>query len=208
MGGLDHCSEIKLGLVRRLAATTVQAEMLEARMVNGEAIDIATVTLVAQALTFIQEAKADHEFKTFVRQLQTPSFRKSHPAWESHSSYGMRADHQKAPQVVSVALLGNRPKLLFASCRILSRHKPDPGRKIATRPECARVRNSGHDRACAQNADPGDASKPFARLVRAMLRDDPLLDCSDHRLQRLKLRRQYDQARSRVDQQAFIRTLR
>ena len=39
MGGLDHCSEIRLGLLRRLAATTVQAEMLEARMVNGEAID-------------------------------------------------------------------------------------------------------------------------------------------------------------------------
>ena len=37
MGGLDRCSEIKLGLLRRLAATTVQAEMLEARMVNGEA---------------------------------------------------------------------------------------------------------------------------------------------------------------------------
>jgi hypothetical protein len=41
MGGLDRCSEIRLGLLRRLAATTVQAEMLEARMVNGEAIDIA-----------------------------------------------------------------------------------------------------------------------------------------------------------------------
>ena len=43
MGGLDRCSQIKLGLLRRLAATTVQAEMLEARMVNGEAIDIATL---------------------------------------------------------------------------------------------------------------------------------------------------------------------
>jgi hypothetical protein len=43
MGGLDRCSQIKLGLVRRLAATTVQAEMLEARRVNGEAIDIATL---------------------------------------------------------------------------------------------------------------------------------------------------------------------
>ena len=31
MGGLNRCSEIKLGLIRRLAATTVQAEMLEAR---------------------------------------------------------------------------------------------------------------------------------------------------------------------------------
>ena len=35
MGGLDSCSEIRLGLLRRLAATTVQAEILEARMVNG-----------------------------------------------------------------------------------------------------------------------------------------------------------------------------
>jgi len=47
MGGLDRCSEIKLGLVRRLAATTVQAEMLEARMVNGEAIDIAILCTLA-----------------------------------------------------------------------------------------------------------------------------------------------------------------
>ena len=47
MGGLDRCSEIKLGLVRRLAATTVQAEMLEARMVNGEAIDIGTLCMLA-----------------------------------------------------------------------------------------------------------------------------------------------------------------
>ena len=47
MGGLDRCSEIRLGLLRRLAATTVQAEMLEARMVNGEAINIATLCTLA-----------------------------------------------------------------------------------------------------------------------------------------------------------------
>jgi hypothetical protein len=47
MGGLDRGSEVRLGLVRRLAATTVQAEMLEARMVNGEAIDIATLCTLA-----------------------------------------------------------------------------------------------------------------------------------------------------------------
>src|SRR5262249_37214488 len=40
MGGLERCSEIKLGLVRRLAATTVQAEMLSARMVSGEGIGL------------------------------------------------------------------------------------------------------------------------------------------------------------------------
>src|SRR5215510_4101302 len=43
MGGLERCSEIRLGLLRRLAATTVQAELLEARMVNGEVINIATL---------------------------------------------------------------------------------------------------------------------------------------------------------------------
>jgi hypothetical protein len=47
MGGLDCCSEVRLGLVRRLAATTVQAEMLEARMVNGDTIDIATLCTLA-----------------------------------------------------------------------------------------------------------------------------------------------------------------
>jgi hypothetical protein len=47
MGGLDQCSEIKIGLLRRLAATTVQAEMLEARMVNGEAVDVSTLCTLA-----------------------------------------------------------------------------------------------------------------------------------------------------------------
>ena len=48
MGGLDRCSEVRgSGLVRRLAVTTVQAEMLEARMVNGDAIDIATLCTLA-----------------------------------------------------------------------------------------------------------------------------------------------------------------
>jgi hypothetical protein len=47
MGGLDQCSEIKLGLVRRLAAATVQAELLEARMVNGETVDVATLCQLA-----------------------------------------------------------------------------------------------------------------------------------------------------------------
>jgi hypothetical protein len=47
MGGLDQCSEIKLGLLRRLAATTVQCELLEAQMVNGQPVDIATLCTLA-----------------------------------------------------------------------------------------------------------------------------------------------------------------
>ena len=47
MGGLDRCSEIKIGLLRRFAAATVQAELLEARMVNGEQIDIGQLCMLA-----------------------------------------------------------------------------------------------------------------------------------------------------------------
>jgi hypothetical protein len=47
MGGLDRCSEIKLGLLRRLAAATVQAELLEGRMVNGEQVDIGQLCTLA-----------------------------------------------------------------------------------------------------------------------------------------------------------------
>ena len=47
MGGIDRCGEIKLGLLRRLAATTVQAELLEAKMVNDEEVDISTLCILA-----------------------------------------------------------------------------------------------------------------------------------------------------------------
>jgi hypothetical protein len=46
-GGLDCVSEIRLGLLRRLAAATVQAELLEARMINGEAINIGLLCTLA-----------------------------------------------------------------------------------------------------------------------------------------------------------------
>jgi hypothetical protein len=47
MGGTDNCSDIKLGLLRRLAAVTVQSELIEAKMINGEAVDIATLCTLA-----------------------------------------------------------------------------------------------------------------------------------------------------------------
>ena len=49
MGGVEQCSDIKIGLLRRLAAVTVQAEVLEAKMVNGEGegIDVATLCTLA-----------------------------------------------------------------------------------------------------------------------------------------------------------------
>jgi hypothetical protein len=46
-GGVEMCSEIKIGLLRRLAAATVQSELLESRMVNGEPIDVPTLCQLA-----------------------------------------------------------------------------------------------------------------------------------------------------------------
>jgi hypothetical protein len=39
-GGIENCSEVRLGLLRRLAAATVLSEEIEARAVNGEPVDI------------------------------------------------------------------------------------------------------------------------------------------------------------------------
>jgi hypothetical protein len=39
-GGIENCSEVRLGLLRRLAAATVLSEEIEAQAVNGEPVDI------------------------------------------------------------------------------------------------------------------------------------------------------------------------
>jgi hypothetical protein len=46
-GSLDMCSEIRIGLIRRLAAVTVQSEMLEADLINGKQIDTTTLCQLA-----------------------------------------------------------------------------------------------------------------------------------------------------------------
>jgi hypothetical protein len=40
-GGDENCSEVKIGLARRLAAATVLSEEIEGKVVNGEAISVA-----------------------------------------------------------------------------------------------------------------------------------------------------------------------
>jgi hypothetical protein len=55
MGGIDCCSEIRLGLLRRLAAVTVQSELLEARMVNGERVDVSTLCTLASTVVRLSQ---------------------------------------------------------------------------------------------------------------------------------------------------------
>jgi hypothetical protein len=92
----------------------------------------------------------------------------------------MGSDNKNTPEIL-VTLSRDRPELLFAAGRILPWHDPDPGRKITTRPECLRIRDEGGDGSRAYDADT-DGLEPLTCLVRAMLRDDPFLDRSDHRL--------------------------
>ena len=54
-GGLSQCSEVKIGLLRRLAAVTVQAELLEAKMINGEPVDVSTLCTLASTVVRISQ---------------------------------------------------------------------------------------------------------------------------------------------------------
>jgi hypothetical protein len=47
MGGEDNCSETQIGYLRRLCAIIVQSELLEARMVNGEDVDVSILCTLA-----------------------------------------------------------------------------------------------------------------------------------------------------------------
>jgi hypothetical protein len=74
-GGIDLISEIKLGLLRRLAAIVVQCELLEASMVNGEKVDITTLcTLSSTALRLSMRLGLERKAKpveTLEEHLQT-----------------------------------------------------------------------------------------------------------------------------------------
>src|SRR5260370_24680238 len=76
------------------------------------------------------------------RELREPEiFLRILPGSPQHSN---RSDDENAPQV-AVALLGDWPELLLAPGRILSRHQPDPGREIPSRPKNRHVRYRRRD---------------------------------------------------------------
>jgi hypothetical protein len=54
-GGADQCSESRLQLVRRFAAAAVLAERMEARLANGEEIDITQHGLLCSTLVRIAQ---------------------------------------------------------------------------------------------------------------------------------------------------------
>lgn len=49
-GGAEHCAEARLQLIRRFAAAAVLAETMEAKLANGETIDIAEHAQLTSAM--------------------------------------------------------------------------------------------------------------------------------------------------------------
>lgn len=70
--GIGECSETRLQLIRRFAASSVLAEQLEARIANGERIDIAEHTALSSALVRLaQRIGIDRRAKNIVPDLTT-----------------------------------------------------------------------------------------------------------------------------------------
>jgi hypothetical protein len=70
-GGLDRCSEAKIQLIRRFAAASVLAEQLEAKIANGEPIDIGEHTALASTLVrLVQRIGIDRAMKVVVPELR------------------------------------------------------------------------------------------------------------------------------------------
>ena len=69
-GGIERCSEVRLQLIRRFAAASVLAEQLEAKLANGEPIDIAEHAAVASTLDrLVARIGIDRAMKQIVPEL-------------------------------------------------------------------------------------------------------------------------------------------
>jgi len=72
LGGEDNCSEVVIGLARRLAAATVMAEGLELKAVQGEPVDVATYcNLASTTVRISQRLGLKRVPKTVVPDLKT-----------------------------------------------------------------------------------------------------------------------------------------
>ncbi|MBG0795854.1 hypothetical protein IYY11_21065 [Methylocystis sp. H62] len=55
-GGIEAISELKLGLIRRVAALTVEAERLECQLADGQPVDIDVLARVSSHIRRISES--------------------------------------------------------------------------------------------------------------------------------------------------------
>ena len=71
------------------------------------------------------------------------------------SDNSRRTYHQQLAQV-AVALFGNSTKPVFTSCRVLTRHKTNPGSELPARLERTRIGNGCRDCRCTKNTNAWD----------------------------------------------------
>jgi hypothetical protein len=70
-GGLDRLSETRVQLIRRFAAASVIAEQMEARLANGEAVDVAEHSLLSSTLVRVaHRIGIDRRSRTVVPNLR------------------------------------------------------------------------------------------------------------------------------------------
>src|ERR1700720_1430119 len=87
-------------------------------------------------------------------------------------------DHRKGARTekaaqISLALLGDIAKPLFAAARVLFWHEPDPCREVAARSKGLRIGDGRSQGRCERRSNSGDFVETPARLVRPVPGIDP-----------------------------------
>src|SRR5277367_4057430 len=80
------------------------------------------------------------------------------------ADHGERTRREQAAQV-TIALLADAAKLVFAAARALPRNEPDPGREVTPRSEHLGVSNACDQSRGQRRTDAGDSVEPLACLV-------------------------------------------
>src|ERR1700722_6307785 len=80
------------------------------------------------------------------------------------ADHGERTGCEQAAQI-TIALLADTPKLVFATARVLLRHKSDPGREVPSRSECLRIGDACNQSCRQRRANARDRVEPLARLI-------------------------------------------
>src|SRR5580700_5230101 len=77
---------------------------------------------------------------------------------------GERTGCEQAAQI-TIALLADTPKLVFAPARVLLRHKSDPGREVPSRSKRLRIGDACNQSCRQRRTNARDRVKPLARLI-------------------------------------------
>src|ERR1700722_15931568 len=118
-------------------------------------------------------------------------------------------DHRKGARTekaaqISLALLGDIAKPLFAAARVLFWHEPDPCREVAARSKGLRIGDGRNQGRCERRSNSGDFVETPARLVRPVPGIDPPVKLQNLRFALEEQRSQSFDALTRNIGDAFV----